>query len=83
MLFKYVSILHHHEAPMDKMHKKRGILESYFQKNVYCQGELPFVIDVKGGERKESCRQGEHWSQGSMSVSINSKGGYCWKIDCH
>jgi hypothetical protein len=64
MIFKYVSILHHQEAPIDKMHMKREILEAYFQKNVYCQGELPYAIHVKGGERKEACRQGEHWSQG-------------------
>jgi hypothetical protein len=61
------------------------------------QGELPFSIDVKGGEKEQrhgnrekeqdAWRQGERWSQGeheqehecyhAISVSINSKGGYC------
>jgi hypothetical protein len=47
---------------MDKMHRKREILESYCHKNVYCEGELHFSIDVKAGERKEACIHGEHWS---------------------
>ena len=34
--------------------------------------ELPFTIDVKGGEKEN-----EHDDKGSMSVSINDKGGDC------
>jgi hypothetical protein len=37
---------------------------------------LPFSIDVKGE------RNLDHDDRGSMSVSINDKGGDCWKIDC-
>ena len=33
---------------------------------------VPFAIDAKGGEKEN-----EHDDRGSMSVSINEKGGYC------
>ena len=33
---------------------------------------VPFAIDVKGGEKEL-----EHDDRGSMSISINDKGGYC------
>jgi hypothetical protein len=42
------------------------------------EGDLHLAIDVKGGEKEK-----KHEDRGSMSVSINVKGGYCWKIGFH
>jgi hypothetical protein len=53
------------------------------QKKVYCQGELPFSIDVKGGEKHQKHEdRGRNGHRGSMSVVINAKGGDCWKVGC-
>jgi hypothetical protein len=62
------------EEKDQKTEKKNEVLLS-----AICSGGAapPFSIDVKG-ERNQ-----EHYDRGSMSVSINDKGGYCWKIGCH
>jgi hypothetical protein len=61
--------------------KKEG---EKFSMEIFCQGELPFSIDVKGGEKdKKHEDRGRNGHRGSMSVSINAKGGDCWKIGCH
>jgi hypothetical protein len=52
--------------------------------------ELLFAIDVKGGEKEQKHEdmgaheyKGSIGHRGSMSVSINAKGGDYWKIGCH
>jgi hypothetical protein len=61
---------HSHMKASCKRHNKTR--ERNCHGELYYQGELPFVIDVKGGEKDQ-----EHNHRGSMSVSINDKGGDC------
>jgi hypothetical protein len=44
------------------------------------QGEIPFAIDVKGGEKHRSQVEYESWS---MSGVINAKRGDSWTIGFH
>jgi hypothetical protein len=37
----------------------------------------------KGEKEQNHANRGSIGRRGSMSVSINAKGGDCWKIDCH
>jgi hypothetical protein len=47
-------------------------------------GNLPFFIDVKGGEKVHKNKdRGKNGHKGSVSLSINVKGGDCWKIGFH
>ena len=47
-------------------------------------GKLPFAIDVKGGEKFQKHEdRGRNDHMGSMSVSINSKEEYGWKVSFH
>jgi hypothetical protein len=48
------------------------------------RGNYPFPLMSKG-ERKIRAHEdrGRNGHRGSMSVSINAKGGDCWKVGCH
>jgi hypothetical protein len=64
--------------------QKNEYCERDYQKKVYFQEELPFTIDFEVGEKEQKHQNGGRIGhRGSMSVSINAKGGYCWKIGCH
>jgi hypothetical protein len=56
------------------------------------QGSYPFPLMSKGERKKKIMKTGGEITyedrgsighRGSMSVSINAKGGDCWKIGCH
>jgi hypothetical protein len=54
------------------------------------RGSYPFPLMSKGERKKKSMKiggvheyKGINGHRGSMSVSINAKGGDCWKIGCH
>jgi hypothetical protein len=65
------------------------------QRERSCYKKLFFAIDVKGGEKHEERKnksmkiegvdeyRGRNGHRGCMSVSVNAKGGDCWKFDCH
>jgi hypothetical protein len=79
MFFIYVSELQE-EVPMEKLHQKR---ES--QKHVV-RGIYPFPLISKGKKVKKHVDRGSighRADRGSIIVSINAKGGDCWKIDYH
>jgi hypothetical protein len=66
----------------DILQRRKG--EGDCQKKVYYHEDLPVTIDVKGGEKNQKHEnRGRNGHRGSMSVAMNSKGGYCWKIGCH
>jgi hypothetical protein len=55
------------------------------------RGSYPFPLMSKGERKIKSMKtrgrkhedRGRNGHRGSMSVSINAKGGDCWKIGCH
>jgi hypothetical protein len=76
-VFLYVNSLLHQEAPMDKSTRREKV-----QKQIV-RGSYPFPLMSKGEKEQKHADRGSIGHRGSMSVSINAKGGDCWKIDCH
>jgi hypothetical protein len=47
------------------------------------RGSYPFPLMSKGERKQKHEDRGSIGRRESMSVSINAKGGDCWKIGCH
>jgi hypothetical protein len=75
--FLYVISLLHQGAPMDKSTEREKV-----QKHIV-RGSYPLQLMSKGGKEQKNENRGIIFLRESMSVSINSKGGDCWKIDFH
>jgi hypothetical protein len=62
---------------MDKITRREK-----FQNHIF-KGSYPFPLMSKGEKEHKHVDRGSLGCRGIMSVSINAKGGDCWKINYH
>jgi hypothetical protein len=73
----YVNSLLHHEASMDNSTRSKKVQMQIVR------GSYPLPLMSKGEKEHNHAYKGIIGLGGSMSVSINAKGGDFWKIDCY
>jgi hypothetical protein len=76
-VFLYVISLLNQEATIEKCTRREK-----FQENIV-KGSYPSPLIPKGEKEQKNADMGSIGHRGSMDVSINAKGKYCWKIRCH